>query len=93
MEGNHNTIGFQDLLDEVSRDIDEFRKKHPNDYGVRNVTMWWELERERLVTRHVPGSVIRTLRRVRSMRRLFAWFTAGWLAMFAVQTALRVLFG
>jgi hypothetical protein len=63
MSDAQGTIGMAALLDEVDRDIDELRKKHPSDYGVKNLTMWWSLEKERLVTRHGPATAVRKPRR------------------------------
>jgi len=82
------TIGLADLLDEVHRDIDELRNKHPGDYSIRNITMWWALEQERLLTRHGPASVAKKLRRHPAFIRTLSWFLAGWLAMLAVQAAI-----
>ena len=90
MEDKQHTIGLADLLDEVHRDLDELRKKHPSDYSIRNITMWWELEKERLLTRHGPASVAKKLRRHPGLIRMLAWFFAGWLAMLAVQTAIAL---
>lgn len=88
MEDKQHTIGLADLLDEVHRDLDDVRKKHPNDYSFRNITMWWELEKERLLTRHGPASVAKKLRRHPAFIGMLAWFLAGWLAMLAVQAAI-----
>jgi hypothetical protein len=81
MSEHQNIIGMADLLDEVSRDLDDFRKKHPGDYSV---TMWWELERERLLIRHKEARVVR---RSLSKRRIWmfalgcsATFVAGVMA-------------
>lgn len=93
MPENPNTIGLQDLLDEISRDLDNFRKKHASDYGVKNITLWWDMEKERLLVRHVPSSVVRTITGARSVRRAIGWFTAGLVALGAVQTAIRLLAG
>jgi hypothetical protein len=95
MDEKSHTIGLQDLLDEVSRDLDDFRRKHQSDYGVKNITLWWELQKERLLVRHAPSSVVRkTLgARLRGLRRTLRWFTAGLYALFAVQTAMWILTG
>jgi hypothetical protein len=77
MEDKRETIGLTDLLDEVSRDIDELRKKHPSDYGVKNLTMWWELEKERLVVRHGSAGAVKRLRQVQSFKRAMLLFFAG----------------
>jgi hypothetical protein len=92
MDENKDTIGLQALLDEVSRDLDEFRKKHAGDYGVKNVTLWWELEKERLVIRHGPESVVKKPRRVPRLRRMI-WFFAGWVTMLVVNTVVRLTVG
>ena len=59
MEDTQKTIGMTGLLDEIDRDLDEFRRKHSGDYSVKNVTLWWELEKERLLVRHGPKSVVK----------------------------------
>lgn len=59
MSETNNIIGMLDLLDEVSRDLEDFRRKHTSDFGVKNITMWWELERERLAIRHKEARVAR----------------------------------
>ncbi len=79
MTDAHNIIGMADLLDEVSRDLEDFRRKHAGDYSVKNVTMWWELERERLLIRHKEARVAR-----RFMSRRRAWLlVVGCIATFA----------
>ena len=88
MDDKQNIIGLADLVDEVHRDLDELRKKHPGDYSIRNITMWWELEKERLLARHGSAGVARKLRRYPNLARMLAWFFAGWLAMLAVQTTI-----
>lgn len=93
MSDAQNTIGLSELLAEVDRDLDEWRKKNPNDYGIKNTVLWWELQRERLVTRHSPQSVVKKLRRVQGMKRVMVWFFAGWLTMLAANTAIRLLIG
>lgn len=92
MDDKQNIIGLSELLDEVNRDLDEFRKKHPNDYSVKNITLWWELERERLLARHSTEGVVKKLRRVQSLKRMLLLFTAGWLTMIVIQAAMRLLF-
>jgi hypothetical protein len=92
MDGTQNTIGLETLLDEVGKDLDELRRKHPNDYKLKDISMWWDLERERLLVRHVPSSVIRLKRRLASMKVLMAGFFVGWLTMIAVQTTVSLLF-
>lgn len=91
MEDKPDTIGLTALLDQVTADLDELRKKHPNDYNVKNITLWWELERERLLARHSPASVVKKLRRVQGMKRMMAWFFGGWATMLAVETTIHLL--
>lgn len=91
MSNSQDTIGLSQLLDEVSNDIDELHKKHPSDYGVKNLTMWWELERERLVTRHGSTAAVTTLLRVRSLKRLVIAFLAGCAAVVAATAMSRML--
>ena len=91
MDDKQDTIGLTALLDEISNDLDELRKKHPSDYGIKNISMWWELEKERVVTRHSPATAVKKLRRVRDVKRLMAGFFAGWLVMLVVHTAVRIL--
>jgi len=93
MDDKQETIGLTELLDEVNRDLEELRRKHSSDYSIRNITMWWELERERLVTRHSPGSVVRKVRAILGLKRMIAWFFVGWLMMLAVQVTMRMLIG
>lgn len=91
MDDKTPTIGLTDLLDEVTRDLDKLRKKHAGDYSIKNLTMWWELERDRLIARHGAAGLVRKVQRVRSMRRTLLLFTAGWLTMIFLQAALRLL--
>src|SRR5258708_5802431 len=91
MDDKQNTIGLEALLDEVHRDLDELRKKHPSDYHIKNITMWWELEKERLLARHSPASVVRKLRRMQGIKWLMIWFFAGWATMLAVNAIIRLL--
>lgn len=89
MEDKPEIIGLRELLDEVQRDLDELRRKHPSDYSIRNIAMWWELEKERVLMRHNPGSVVKTLHRARRAVRAAAWLLAGWITMLAFEAALR----
>jgi hypothetical protein len=91
MEETVRTIGLQDLLDEVSRDLDEYRKKHATDYGVKNVTLWWELQKERLLLRHAPTTKVKLSSRLRKWRREIAWFLAGSGTHLAVWVTLWML--
>ena len=93
MDDTQKTIGLTELLEEVNRDLDELRKKHSSDYNIRNITMWWDLERERLAARHSPGSVVRKVRDSRALRSMMTWFFVGWLTMLVVQTTIRFLIG
>ena len=38
MQDATKTISLTDLLNEVDLDLDELRKKHASDYGVKNIT-------------------------------------------------------
>jgi hypothetical protein len=91
MDDPQNTIGLADLLAEIDRDLDEFRRKHQTDYGVKNVTLWWELEKDRLTIRHGPALSVRKRQRLRGTRRWVALFLAGWLSVLALNVALRLL--
>lgn len=91
MDDTQNTIGLSELLAEVDRDLDEFRKKHQSDFGVKNVTLWWELERERLVTRHGSLAAVKKLRKIQGIKRTMIWFFAGWVTMLAASTVIRLL--
>jgi hypothetical protein len=81
MDDNQHTIGLNELLDEVSRDLDEFRKKHSNDYGVKNVTLWWALERERLMVRHAGVRAVRQPRRAHLLKWLTYLFAGAFLVI------------
>ncbi len=84
MTEKQNIIGMTDLLDEVSQDLEDFRRKHASDYGVKNITLWWELERERLLVRHKDVRVARHYvpgrRFWRVVAACLATFTSGVLA-------------
>ena len=69
------TIGMTQLIDEIGRDLDDFRKKNPTDYGIKNTVMWWTLEAERLVVRHGEKTVLRLPRFLRGTRWIL--FFAG----------------
>lgn len=90
MSDAQNTIGLSELLAEVDRDLDELRKKHPSDYGVKNTGLWWELEKERLITRH-GAALVKRMHRIWDFKRTAVWFFAGWATMLAVNTILRLL--
>jgi hypothetical protein len=75
MDEMQTTIGMTRLFDEIDRDLDDFRKKHASDYSAKNVTLWWELERERLVVRHGEKALLRKPRFLRGGRTLL--FFAG----------------
>lgn len=91
MSDGKDTIGLAELLDEVSNDLAELRKKNPNDYSIKTVVMWWDLERDRLIARHLPNGIVKTIGRVKSMKRLLLRFSAGWLAMLVIDSAIRFL--
>ena len=91
MDDAQHTIGLSALLDEVDRDLDELRKKNPTDYSLRNITMWWGLERERLTMRHGTAATVKRIHRVFGYKRTVVWFFAGWVTMLAVNTAIRLL--
>jgi hypothetical protein len=87
MSEKTHIIGLQDLLDEVSRDLDDFRRKHPNDYSLKAVTLFWELESERLLVRHQDAAVARG--RDRGGR---GWrFLAGCVVAFALGAIVTLL--
>lgn len=85
------TIGLNELLDEASRDLDDYRKKHPNDYGVKGVTLWWDTEKERLTMRHGFATVLKMSRREERMKRLAIWFLVAWTITLTVNTVAGVL--
>lgn len=91
MDDKQATIGLTKLLDEITTDLDELRKKHPGDYNIKNITMWWELERERVLARYSPGFMVKKLRRIQGIKRMMMLFFAGWLTMIGVQTVIRLL--
>jgi len=93
MDNTSHIIGLTELLDEVNRDLDELVKKHAGDYSTRNITMWWDLERERLLVRHSPASLVRKFHRARGLKRILTYFSAGWLTMIVVQTAVGFWIG
>ena len=93
MDDKQETIGLTKLLDEVNRDLDDLRRKHPNDYSLKNLDLWWELERERVLTRHGPDGSVRRPRRIRGGARTLALFTAGWATMIVLQAAIRLVVG
>ena len=89
MEQQHRTIGLAELLDEVTRDLSELRSKHASDYSLKNVTMWWELEKERLVMRHSPATIV--WRKARVVKRLTIGFLAGAMTALAVNAAIGTM--
>lgn len=91
MDDRQKTIGLGELLDEASRDLDEYRKKHPNDYGVKGVTLWWDTEKERLTMRHGSATVLRQSRREVRMKRLAIWFLAAWTLVLSLNSVLNLL--
>lgn len=93
MDDEKKTIGLTDLLHEVSRDLEDLCKKHTGDYQLKNVTMWWELEKERLLARHGMDASVKKWRRFFSRKSGMPWFFAGWLTMIVLQLALRAVIG
>jgi hypothetical protein len=87
MSEKPNIIGMQDLLDEVERDLDEWRRKNPGDYQIKNTILWWSLQREKILVRHKDA---RVARRFGSGKR--AWmFLAGCLATFILGALMALL--
>jgi hypothetical protein len=91
MDDKHDIIGLTELLDEVGRDLDEFRKKHQSDYSVKTISLWWDMEKDRLLSRHSPACVVKKLRRVQGLRRTMIWFFAGWVTMLTMNLIIRLL--
>jgi hypothetical protein len=89
MDNKQKPIGMKDLMDEVDRDLAALRAKNPQDYSLRPVSLWWQLERERLEMRHTPHAVVTMTHRLRGVKRMAAWFVAGQLVLLAAQAALR----
>ncbi len=91
MDDSQHTIGLTALLDEVGHDLDELRRKHANDFGVKNITMWWELESERLIARHGTTCKVTRWRRPHGLTRLIVGLLTGWLTMLVLMAAVRLL--
>jgi len=91
MEDEQHTIGLQDLLSQVDRDLDDFRRKHQSDYSTKNISLWWDLERERILTRHVPSTLVKKLRHAESLKRSLAFFAAGGITILLGEIALRLI--
>lgn len=91
MEQKHKTIGLSELLDEVTSDLAELRSKHPGDYSVKNITMWWALEKERLAMRHSPASIV--TKHAGLLKRLSIGFVAGAVTMLVANTVMKLLMG
>ena len=89
MNDKNNTIGLTELLDEISRDLDELKKKNPGDYSMKGIAMYWDMQREKILARHAPTTAVKKFRRVQGFRKMMTWFFAGWVVMLIVQTALR----
>lgn len=70
------TIGLSELLDEIDRDLDDFRRKHQGDYSVKNITLWWQMQRERLTIRHSPSCAVK-LHLASGWKRTAIWFLVG----------------
>ena len=84
MDDKTKSIELGDLLDEIGNDIEELRKKNANDYTVRNMAMWWALEKSMLKIRHHPASVMKRIQRKWTTRWVAIAFCAGLAAMMAV---------
>ena len=93
MDDKQETIGLTELLEEVNRDLDELRKKHSSDYNIRNITMWWDLERERLAARHSPGSVSQESTPCPGYEKNDDVVLCRLATMLVVQTTMRFLIG
>jgi len=91
MDDKQTTIGLVELLDEVSHDFDELRKKHSSDYSIKNMTMFWELEKERLLLRHGSIAAVKRLRQIPRIRRTLLIFSIGWICMLIAQAILQLL--
>ena len=91
MNDQQQSIALSELLTEVDLDLDGFRKKHSTDFGVKNITMWWELEKERLLLRHGSVAAVRKVSRTHSFRRLMFGFLAGWIFSVALGVGTRLL--
>lgn len=89
MDDKQKTIGLDELLDEVTRDLDELRKKNPNDYSVKNIMMWWSLEKATLVIRHSPASIVKKMHRKWTTKWVVIAFAAGFSVMLAMNAAIR----
>ena len=88
MDDTKKSIDLGDLLDEIATDIEELRKKNPNDYAVKNVAMWWSLERTMLKIRHHPASVMKRIHRKWTTKWIVIAFAAGLSAMLALTRLL-----
>jgi hypothetical protein len=91
MSDAKDTIGIAELLDEIARDLDDYRKKHPNDYSLKSVTLWWDMEKERLTMRHSPSTLVKKIRRVQGFKQVAIWFLAGGATMLAANTVINLL--
>lgn len=91
MDDNQKSIDLGALLDEVSRDLDEYRKKHANGYGVKEVTLWWDTEKERLSMRHGSATVLKKSRREERMKRLTIAYLVAWTVTLSLNTVVSLL--
>lgn len=91
MEDSQRTIGLADLLAEITNDLDDFRKKHPTDFGVKNITMWWEMEHERILHRYQSFTLVKTIRRLQRYKGFLLWFFAGAALMTGISVLTRLL--
>jgi len=91
MDDPHKTIGLAELLDEVSRDLDDYRKKHPSDYGLKGVTLWWDTEKERLSMRHGSATVRIPSRHGERWKRLRICFLSAWTIVLSINSVISLL--
>ena len=53
--------------------------------------MYWQLQRERVLARHLPTTVVKKARRVQNLKKWLIVFSLGWAAMLLAQAALGLL--
>jgi hypothetical protein len=91
MDEQQKTIGLTQLLDEVRRDLEELRRKNPNDYQIKNIVMWWDLEADRLLIRHGTSAILEQKIKVSAMKSLMGFFFAGLISSTILSAILRLL--
>jgi hypothetical protein len=91
MINKDDTIGIQELMDEIDKDVADYKARNAGDYSVKNVVMFWQLERERVLIRHLPATLVKKARRARSVRFWLGCFSAAWAALIAVQALIGLL--